>query len=90
MVIKEKLPLLEAINELTAKGYSLDSTVKWLTFSNKVTKSVLANAMNGQISETLRKENGIERGRRLIAAAKKSFAEDFLKSRNLPELGETG
>ena len=80
MVIKEKLPLLEAINELTAKGYSLDST-----FSNKVTKSVLANAMNGQISETLRKENGIERGRRLIAAAKKSFAEDFLKSRNLPD-----
>lgn len=41
--------------------------------------------MNGQISETLRKENGIERGRRLIAAAKKSFAEDFLKSRNLPD-----
>ena len=85
MVIKEKLPLLEAINELTAKGYSLDSTVKWLTFSNKVTKSVLANAMNGQISEALRKENGIERGRKLIAAAKKSFAEDFLKSRNLPD-----
>lgn len=85
MVIKEKLPLLEAINELTAKGYSLDSAVKWLTFSNKVNKTVLANAMNGQISDPLKKENGIDRGWKLICVAKKSFAEDFLKNRNLPD-----
>ena len=45
----------------------------------------MAKAMNGVISDALRKDNGIERGLKLIDAAKKSFAEDFLKTRTLPD-----
>lgn len=85
MVLKEKLPLLDAINSLTEKGYSVEAACKWLTFACKVTKSVMAKAMNGVISDALRKDNGIERGLKLIDAAKKSFAEDFLKTRTLPD-----
>lgn len=85
MVLKEELPLLTAINSLTEKGYSVEAACKWLTFASKVTKSVMAKAMNGVVTEALRKENGIERGMKLIDAAKKSFAEDFLKTRTLPD-----
>lgn len=85
MVLKEELPLLTAINSLTEKGYSVEAACKWLTFACKVTKTVMANAMNGVISEALKKESGIERGFKLIDAAKKSFAEDFLTTRTLPD-----
>lgn len=85
MVLKEELPLLTAINSLTEKGYSVESGVKWLTLTYKITMTVLANAMDGKIADALRKENGIERGMKLIAAAKKSFDEDFLKTRTMPD-----
>lgn len=49
MMCKDQLPLLDAINELTAKGYSLDAACKWLTFKCEVNKSVLADAMNGRL-----------------------------------------
>jgi predicted Fe-Mo cluster-binding NifX family protein len=85
MVISEELPLLTAINDLTEKGYSIESASMWLTFEKKITKSVLANALSGTIADSLRDDKNIERGQKLLQAAKKSFSEDFLKKRNVPD-----
>lgn len=83
MMCNEKLPLLDAINELTAKGYSLDAACKWLTFKGEVNKSVLADAMNGEISSKLKYTTGIERGHKLLAAAKSAFDEKVLMTRTI-------
>lgn len=85
MVLNEKLPLLDAINSLTEEGYSPEAACKWMTFANKVTKTVMVKAMNGDISDELRKTNRMEYGLKLLDAAKKSFSKDFLKSRTLPD-----
>jgi len=85
LALKEELPLLTAINSLIANGYSLQSACKWLTFANQVTKSVITRAMNGVISNQLREDSGIERGIKLLNAAKNSFNEDFLKTRTIPD-----
>lgn len=85
MLVKEKLPLLIAINELTSRGFSLEAASKWLTGESKVTKTVMVNAMNGQISDELRKDYRVEDGKRLLASAMKSFPEKFLTSRILPD-----
>ena len=45
----------------------------------------MVNAMNGQISDELRKDYRVEDGRRLLASAMKSFPEKFLTSRILPD-----
>ena len=80
-MLKEELPLLNAINNLTEKGYSIESASMWLTFEKKITKSVLANAISGTIADSLRDDKDIDRGLKLLQAAKKSFSEDFLKKR---------
>jgi len=85
MIVKENLPLLIAICELTKRGYSLDAAVKWLTFQNKINKTVLANAMDGKINDCLRFTTGIERGLRLRDAAKVTLDESVLKTRILPD-----
>nr|WP_320037804.1 hypothetical protein [uncultured Bacteroides sp.] len=85
MICKEQLPLLDAINELTANGYSLDSACKWLTFKCEVSKSVLADVMNGKVCDKLRLINGIERGHRLINAAKSGLDEKVLMTRTIPD-----
>lgn len=81
----EKLPLLDFINELTTKGYSLEAASKWTTFTGKVNKTMMVKAMSGEISDTLRKTNGLERGERLLSAAREGFSEGFLKTRTLPD-----
>ena len=85
MILTDELPLLNALNKLTGNGYSIESAAMWLTFKKKVTKSVLVNAMNGSISDYLKDDKNIERGLKLLEAARKSFSEDFLKKRTLPE-----
>lgn len=85
MMVSEDLPLLTAINELTDLGYSLPATSGWLTFGNKITKEVLAKAMNGTIDEALKQTKGIERGKKLLEAARKSFGDDFLGKRTLSD-----
>ena len=85
MILKEELPLLTAINSLTEKGYSIESASMWLTFEKKITKAVLANAISGTIADSLRDDKDIERGMKLLQAAKKSFSEDFLKKRLIPD-----
>ncbi len=80
---KENLPLLDAINELTTKGYSLNAAVQWFTFKSEVNKNVLADAMNGKISEKLKYINGIKRGEKLLSAAKEAFDENILKTRTI-------
>lgn len=81
----EELPLLDFINDLTSKGYSLESASKWATFTGKVNKPMMAKAMNGEVADVLRKTNGLERGERLLKAAKEGFSEGFLKTRTLPD-----
>jgi len=83
MLCSEQLPLLDAINELTSKGYSLDAACKWLTFMNKINKTVLANAMDGIIADSLRTTSGIKRGKSLLEAALSAFDEGVLKTRTI-------
>ena len=85
MLSTEDLPLLSALNQLTENGYSIESASLWLTFEKKVTKSVLVNAMNGTISDALKDNTNIERGQKLLQSARKSFSEDFLKKRTMPD-----
>lgn len=85
MILTDELPLLNALNKLTGNGYSIESAAMWLTFKKKVTKSVLVNAMNGIISDYLKDDKNIERGQKLLEAARKSFSEDFLKKRTMPD-----
>ncbi len=85
MMCKESLPLLDAINELTTDGYSLNSASEWLTFKCEINAKVLAEAMNGNISEKLKNTTGIERGKKLLSTAQKAFDEKVLKTRNIPD-----
>jgi hypothetical protein len=85
MMCSEKLPLLDSINELTSKGYSLDSACKWLTFMNKINKTVLGNAMDGTVNDVLRNVSGIQRGKNLLEAALTAFDEGILKTRTIPD-----
>lgn len=85
MMCKESLPLLDAINELTDKGYSLDAACKWLTFKSEINKTVLADAMNGKINEKLKRTNGIDRGKRLLSAATGTLDESILKTRTIAD-----
>lgn len=81
------LPLLEAIVELLNQGFPLATVQKWLCFKNAgITKEVLAKAMNGKIDEKLQKTPYLEKGKRLLKAAQKSFNNDFLGKRYLVDL----
>lgn len=81
------LPLLEAIVELLNQGFPLATVQKWLCFKNAgITKEVLAKAMNGKIDEKLLKTPYLEKGKRLLKAAQKSFNNDFLGKRYLVDL----
>lgn len=82
---RKELPLLDFVNDLTSKGYSLEAASKWATLAGKVNRAMLAKAMNGEIADILTKNNGLDRGRRLLDAAKEGFGEDFLKTRTLPD-----
>ncbi len=83
MMIEEELPTLDFVSDLTTMGYSLDAASKWATFGSKINKTVLVRAINGNIDDVLKKSNGINRGRILVEAARKSFSAEFLKSRTL-------
>lgn len=85
MLLSEDLPLLTAINKMTEKGYSVESASLWLTFEKKITKAVLVKAMSGYVDDSLRNTKNIEKGQSLLQAAKKSFSEDFLKKRTMPD-----
>ena len=85
MILTEDLPLLNALNQLTENGYSIESAALWLTFEKKITKSVLVNAMNGTISDSLKDDKNIDKGQKLLHAARQSFSEDFLKKRTMPD-----
>lgn len=80
----KKLPLLEAIVDLLNQGFPLATVQKWLCFKNAgINKEVLAKAMNGKIDEKLLKTPYLEKGKRLLEAAQKSFNNDFLGKRYL-------
>lgn len=83
MMVEAELPVLDAIAEATSEGMSLDAASKVFLFNGKVNKSVLVRAINGSIDECLLNTSGLERGRRILEAAKGSFGSDFLKTRTL-------
>ena len=83
MMVDAELPVLDAIAEATSEGMSLDAASKVFLFNGKVNKSVLVRAINGSIDECLLNTSGLERGRRILEAAKGSFGSDFLNSRTL-------
>ena len=41
--------------------------------------------MSGTIAESLKNDKDIDKGQKLLQAAKKSFSEDFLKKRTMPD-----
>mgnify|MGYP002891467410 FL=1 len=79
----EELPLLDAVNDLVNKRFSLTAASKWLTFKANLDKKVMSCAMNGIILPELRNITGLERGKRLIEVAKEHFTEKTIKSRIL-------
>lgn len=81
--LHEELPLLDAMNDLTKEKYSLTAASKWLTFTPKVNKHVMDNAINGTILDELKNTSGLERGKRLLEAAKERFMAKDIKARNL-------
>jgi hypothetical protein len=81
MMVDAELPVLDFISELTSEGYSLDAASKVALFNGKVNKTVLVKAINGTIDDSLKTNAGLERGKRILKAAKGSFSSDFLKNR---------
>lgn len=81
--LQKELPLLDAINDLVDEGYNLSVASKWLTFTAKIDKKVMNCAMDNIILPQLENTVGLERGQRLIEAAKKHFTEKNIKSRYL-------
>lgn len=79
----EELPLLDAMNDLTKEEFSLTAASKWLTFTPKVNKHVMDNAINGIILDELKNTSGLERGQRLLEAAKVRFMVKDIKARTL-------
>lgn len=78
-----EIPMLKAINELTAKGYSLSTASKWLTFTGKINKEVMAKAMNGDVPDILKNDKRMKKGQELLEAARTAFSDKFLSSRTL-------
>lgn len=83
MMVEEDLPTLDFVAELTGMGYSLDAASKWAIFNGKINTTVLVKAINGEIDEVLKKSTNLDRGRKLVEAAQKSFSAEFMRSRTL-------
>lgn len=84
MMIESDLPLLDEMADLARQGYSQEAASKWLTFK-KIGNPVYVKAINGTIDDCLKNTAGVERGKKLLNAARQSFKEEFLKTRNLPD-----
>lgn len=84
-ILSTKAPtLLREINNLIKEGYSLNASALWLTFNTKINKSVIENALKGDVSSILDNNSGVARGKKILEAAKSKFGEDSCKSRTLP------
>lgn len=84
--MNDNLPILDFINEMTNEGFSLDAASKWATLTGKITKSVMADAMDGNINDILKNgEDKVARGRRLLEAARKNLTDTVLKNRYVPD-----
>ncbi|MCE8953502.1 hypothetical protein K0G24_21940 [Bacteroides thetaiotaomicron] len=80
---QKKLPLLDAMNNLVNKGYSLTSASKWLTFTSRINKKVMDCAIDGNIVDELNNTSGLERGIRLLQAAEGIFKETTIQARTV-------
>lgn len=85
MLVKEELPLLKALSQLTNEGYSLDAASGWLTMGKEITKSILTKAINGSIDEKLKNITHLENGESIRKAAEEKFGSAFIKTRTLPD-----
>ncbi len=75
------LRLLEEMMNLTDIGYSLGSACRWLTFENKIKKTMLCRSISGDVDDALRKDDCIDEGLELINVAKSKLGEAILKTR---------
>jgi hypothetical protein len=81
-MIDENVPVLEAIGNLTSKGYSLDAAAKWITMGGSVSKSMLVKATAGNIDKTLKSEEVAKLGLRFWEAVHRlGFEDAFLGKR---------
>ena len=80
---QKKLPLLDAMNNLVNKGYSLTSASKWLTFTSRINKKVMDCAIDGNIVDELNNTSGLKRGIRLLQAAEGIFKETTIQARTV-------
>ena len=82
LMIDEDVPVLDAIGNLTSKGYSLDAAAKWITMGGSVSKSMLVKATAGNIDKTLKSEDVAKLGLRFWEAVHKlGFEDSFLGKR---------
>lgn len=81
--LQKELPLLDAMNDLIKKGFSLTAASKWLTFTSKVNKDVMDCAIDGTILPELENTSGLERGKRLLEAARETFKEKTIRARTI-------
>lgn len=81
--VQKELPLLDAMNDLIKEGFSLTAASKWLTFTSKVNKDVMDCAINGTILPELKNTSGLERGKRLLEAARETFREKAIRARTI-------
>ena len=85
----KEFPLIELVSELTSKGYSSDSAAKWFTGTDgcgsaKVMQTVIKGNVSTKLSDKITvTEKQVERGQRLLDAARSTFSDKFLGSRNM-------
>jgi len=79
----EPLNLLNGIDKLTSRGFSLESASLWLSFM-KIGKSHLVKVINGEWCPELENESGIERGQKLLKVAERRFHTKALQTRIIP------
>ena len=85
----KEFPLIELISKLTSKGYSAEVAAKFYTGNDGCgSAKVLQNVIKGNITNKLADkitvtEKQVERGQRLLDAARSSFSDSFLKSRTM-------
>lgn len=83
---KKKLPMLDFINSLTSKGYSLPSASYFATLGQKkLTARDMTKIMRGEDNKNLSNDVNLAAGKKIHKAAQATLGDDFLKARTVPE-----
>lgn len=79
----KNLPVVEMMNELMDLGVDLSTARRWVYLKNesKVGSSMLARGIKGDVDPLLKKEDNLEKGRKLWNASLEKFSASLLKHR---------